>query len=256
MPQHFVSKCRILRWYRSSKTANGADGGERNAIESQSDRVLFADNDTILVFDVENSLWSAKIERAASNFGKIADVAFGYSSDDVLVFSNFGVRLTIWSLLSCRGVVIKDPKYTVQCYSYRPRTGHLAILTRPSAQDILLLLDPGNHQLTRTVELGTTDAQEVSWSTDGCWLAIRDTPSAGHKVLIYTADGHLFRTYTGNADANEIGLGINCMQWIPSNGTLALGDCNDNVTILSKNTVTILLVACRYCTLTTTSSLL
>lgn len=100
-----------------------------------------------------------------------------------------------------------------------------------------MLLNPGNHELVRSVELPTVDAQEVAWSPDGCWLAVRDVASNGHKVLIYTADGHLFRIFNGIEDAGEIGMGIKRMQWSSSNGNLVLGDYNDNVTILSKNTV-------------------
>lgn len=182
--------------------------------------------------------WTATIEKAASNFGRIADLAFGHTPNELLVFSDYGIKLTIWSLLTCRGVEIRDPKYVVHCYSYRLRTGHLAVLTRPATQDVLMLLSPGSHVLTRSIELPTVDAQEVAWSPDGCWLAVREAASCGHKVLIYTADGHLFRTYNGIDDSGEIGLGIKRMRWNFFDGSLALGDYNDNVTILSKNTVT------------------
>ncbi len=149
------------------------------------------------------------------------------------------MKFTIWSLTTSRGVEIRDPKYTVHCYSFRPRTGHMALLTRPAAQDILMLLSPSKHELIASVELPTMDAQEVLWSSDGCWLAIRDAASGGHKVLIYTADAHLFKTYSGAVDDGSIGLGLKRMAWNPSNGSLVLGDYNDNVTILSKNTVII-----------------
>ena len=115
----------------------------------------------------------------------------------------------------------------------------MAILTRPATQDILMLLSPSKQELITSVELSTVDAQEVSWSSDGCWLAIRDAASSGHKVLIYTADGQLFKTYSGVVDDVGLGLGLKRMAWNPSNGGLLLGDYNNNVTILSKNTVII-----------------
>ena len=211
---------------------------------------MLADDDTVRVYDANDTKWSALIERAASNFGRIADVAFGYSPNEFLVFSDFGVKLTIWSLITCRGIEIRDPKYMVHCYSYRPRTGHMAILIRLAAQDNLMLLSPGNHELITSVELPTVDAQEVSWSPDGCWLAIRDAASSGHKVLIYTADGHVFKTYNGAGYAEDIGLGVKRLAWSPSNGILALGDYNDNVIILSKNTVCNLDSGGHNCTLT------
>ncbi len=210
---------------------------QRDGQYSPHSRILLAGDDTNRVYDMNDSKWTATIEKAACNLDRIADAAFGHNPNEMLVFSDFGVKPTIWSILNCRGVEIRDPKNLARCYSYRPRTGHMAILTRPAAQDILMLLNPGNHDLVKSVELPTMDAQEVAWSPDGSWLAVRDAASSGHKALIYTADGHLFRTYTGLQDAGDIGLGIKRMQWNHSDGSLALGDYNNNVTVLSKNTV-------------------
>lgn len=113
----------------------------------------------------------------------------------------------------------------------------MAILTRPHAHDILMLLNPGDRGLIKSVELPTVDAQEVTWSPDGRWLAIRDAASTGHRLLIYTADGHLFKMYSNEENTNDIGLGLKRLEWSPLHGVLALGDYNDKVTILSKNTV-------------------
>lgn len=175
------------------------------------------------------------IEKAAGNLGRIADVAFGHTADEVVVLSDFGVKLTIWSLLTSRGVEVRDPKYMVKCYHHRPRTGHLAILTRPTAQDVLMLLQPGSHGLVKSVELPTIDAQEVAWGPDGNWFAIADTASSGYKVLIYTADGNLYKTISNSVDNVDISLGVRCMQWNPFTGTLLIGDNNDSIVIFSKN---------------------
>lgn len=240
LPPEFVARCRFIRWSRGSDIP-GEAFQRRGDDERQRpcNRILLADDDTVRLHDVNDPIWSASIDRAASNLGRIADVAFGYNPNEFLVFSDFGVKLTIWSLTTSRGVEIRDPKYMVHCYSFRPRTGHMAILTRPATQDILMLLSPSKHELITSVELPTVDAQEVSWSSDGCWLAIRDAASSGHKLLIYTADGQLFKTYSGVGDDVSIGLGLKRMAWNPSNGSLLLGDYNDNVTMLSKNTVII-----------------
>ena len=81
----------------------------------------------------------------------------------------------------------------------------------------------------------TIDAQEVTWNLDGNWLAVRDTASSGYKVLIYTADGHLYKVISNSLDNVDISLGVKCMQWAPSTETLAVGDNNACVTIFSKN---------------------
>lgn len=200
-------------------------------------RILLADDDNVRVYDVNDPQWSGRIECATSNLGRIADVAFGHNANELLVFSDFGVKLTIWSLITCRGVEIRDPKYLVHCYTYRPRTGHMAVVTRPHAHDILMLFKPGDHRLIKRLELPTVDAQEVKWSPDGRWLAIRDAASNGHKLLIFTADGHLFKMYSNDENTNNIGLGIKHLEWSPMHGLLAFGDSNDKVMILGNNTV-------------------
>ena len=254
LPPEFVTRCRFIRWSRWSDVPEEAlqQGGDDER-QRPCNRILLADDDTVLLHDVNNPIWSPVIERAASNLGRIANVAFAYNPNEVLVFSDFGVKLTIWSLTTSRGVEIRDPKYAVHCYSFRPRTGHMAILTRPATQDILMLLSPSKHELITSVDLPTVDAEEVSWSSDGCWLAIRDSASSGHKVLIYTADGQLFKTYQGAVDDVNIGLGLKRMAWNPSNGSLLLGDYNDNVTMLSRNTVIIAWQNESYSVLTSSS---
>ena len=218
--QDFVTKCLLIRWHCTGR------------------RILLADGQNVRIFDVDDPKWKACIEGAASNLGQLSDVAFGHSADEVLVFSDFGVKITIWSLVTSRGVEVRDPKYGQRCYGVRPKTGHLAFLTRPAAQDVLMLLEPSSHEVVKSVELSTVDAQEVSWSHDGNWIAVRDAASLGHKVQMHTADGHLFRTFSGMKDAAEVDLGVKSMVWSPT-GSLILGDYNGRVVLLCRKTVSV-----------------
>ncbi|KAG8528956.1 uncharacterized protein KY384_006645 [Bacidia gigantensis] len=220
----FVIKCNTIQWSRSSR--------DRTANEQ---RILLADQDSVRIYCTEDPNWQASVDNAAGNLGQLSNVVFGHSLSDILVFSDFGVKLTIWSLITRRGSEIRDPKSSVACFDIRSETGHLALLTRTTAQDTLLLLQPATFELLKSVELSTVDAQEVRWSRDGRWIAIRDIASVGHRVQIYTADGHLFRTFSGVQDPDQIELGVRCMEWTAS-GLLVIGDYNDNVTVLSKTT--------------------
>lgn len=235
LPQDFILRCRYVRWYSANYQKPNVTKEQGNAHCEQPGRILLADDDTVRVYDTNDPAWHAVIEKAAGNLGKIAEVAFGHTADEVVVLSDFGVKLTIWSLLTSRGVEVRDPKYIVKCYHHRPRTGHLAILTRPTAQDVLMLLQPGSHELVKNVELPTVDSQEVAWGPDGNWLAITDTASSGYKVLIYTADGHLYKTISHSMDTVDISLGVRCMQWNPFTKTLLIGDNNDSIVIFSNN---------------------
>ena len=199
-------------------------------------RILVTDVQSVKIFDVDEPKWKASIDGAASNLGPISDVSFGHDFDDILICSGFGVKLTRWSLATSRGAEIKNPKIGDKNHDGRPRTGHLAVLTRPAAQDILMLMKPDLQEVIKSVELSTVDAQEVKWSRDGNWIAVRDASSMGHKVQIYTADGHLFKTFSGFEDSLDVDLGIKSMTWNPA-GTLILGDYNGRVVLLRKSTV-------------------
>ena len=235
LPQDFIQRCRFLRWYTSNDLTEKATKEQGHGHCEQPGRILLADDDTVRVYDINDPTWLAVIDKAASNLGRIVEIAFGRTLNEVLIFSDCGVKLTIWSLLTSRGVEIRDPKYSVKCYQHRPRTGHLAVLTRPAAQDILMLLQPGSHELVKSVEMPTIDAQEVAWNPDGNWLVVRDAASSGYKVLIYTADGHLYKTISGGRNDVDLSLGVKCMQWSPSARTLAIGDNDGSITIFSMN---------------------
>ena len=200
-------------------------------------RILLANDVTIRVFDVRSTSWSAVVNGPAGNVGKIAHTDFGVDEAEVVVFSDFGAKVTIWSLVTSRGVEIRDPKAGSRCHDYRPKSKHWAMLTRELAHDNLLILAPKTHDVLENVELPTVDAQGLKWSPDGRWLVIWDTLSAGYRVLIYTADGHLFKTYAGGQTVDDVGLGVKSVKWCPQSGDLAIGDCDDRVTILTSSTV-------------------
>lgn len=224
LPSGFDQSCRFVRWYRSRH------GGSKCA----SQRLLLADDARIIIYDVTKSQSYAEITGATS-LTKLDDVDFGWTPDEVMVFSDFGFKLQIWSLPTKRAVEVKDPKSITSCYSYRPMTGHLAILTRPAAHDILLIIAPQSHEVLSTSELSTVDARGIEYSPDGNWLAVFDTASAGCRVVILTADGNHFKTHS--IPHGESNPGVRRIQWSPTGDHLAIGDCESNVTLLGKNTV-------------------
>lgn len=172
--------------------------------------------------------------------GKIANVEFGSDDSEILVFSNFGSKVTVWSLWTAKSVEIKDPKFSRKGYgrSATGRNGVFAILTRPGAQDTVSLHVPGTYGLIKSFAPQTVDAQGLQWSPDGRWLAIWDAASSGYKVLIYTADGNLFRTYQGDCFDDELkGLGVKALEWSPNGDFLIVAGFQKTLTLLGTRTV-------------------
>lgn len=234
-----TSQWRFVKWYTQGKNNIGKvrDARVNNKQGGPIWRLLLADDDFVHLYDASGAQSRVKIGNLAGNTGKIADVQFGFTEDQVLVFSDFGFKVTFLTVSKKRGLEFRDPKKNCTCYNYRPGTGHLALLTRPSLHDILLILQPDDSGPVESVELPTIDAQGVLWSPNGQWLVIWDTASAGYKVLIYTADGHLFKTYHGGQDADNIGLGAKTFTWSPSGEFLAIGDFDQRIVLLKCKTV-------------------
>lgn len=188
-------------------------------------------------YDSNGAQRHIQISNLVGHGGGIADVQFGFTEDRVLLFSEFGLKMILLNLSNQKGLELRDPKRIPVCYGLRPQTGHIALLTRPSLHDILLCLQPDGSGPVMRIELATVDAQGIQWSPNGQWLAIWDTASAGYRVLILTADGHLFRTYYGGHDSDNIGLGVKGLRWSPTGEFLAVGDFDHQVILLKKNTV-------------------
>ncbi|KAF1942929.1 hypothetical protein EJ02DRAFT_154913 [Clathrospora elynae] len=225
-----------------------------------SNRLLISDDGTTRVYDLRDEKWSAVVSNGSGGLGKNVHVEFGANEDEVLVWSDFGACVKVWCLKTGRAVEIRDPKFSGKegrGWGYRPCDGSragllpgvrggggvLALLCRSSGTDVLLLLAPRTYSVLSKIELPTTDAAGLKWSRDGRWLAIWDAASAGYKLCIYTADGHLYRTISREEASEQAGsewhvhgLGIKTVEWLPGNERLAVGGWDNRVRILSTRT--------------------
>ncbi|KAJ5506979.1 hypothetical protein N7453_005936 [Penicillium expansum] len=170
-------------------------------------------------------------------------VDFGADENEVLVFHAWNTKLSVHSLETGRSSVIKTPKFAHHLgFGYRPKTRQLAILLKPDTSDLLTVHEPRSYDLVNRTVLPTIDAQGLKWSPDGKWIAIWDIASAGTKVLVLTADGQLFRTYSGPSGVDDsFDLGVKQIEWGPVSHQaiseiLAVGKVNGNVDLLRTRT--------------------
>ena len=237
LPASYKNRWMVWHTPRSADIGLSEESSLPTASCSSYRRLLIADEVNVRVFDALDPQWKAVIKGAAGIAAHIANIAFGRDHDQIMVFSSFGLRVMIWSLITSRGAEIKDPKSLRRAYDIRPQSAHLALLTRPSAHDCLVLLDTKTNEVYRNIDVATTDAQGIRWSPDGRWLAIQDTTSAGYKILIYTTDGHLFKVLQGGQDDENVGLGAKNMMWSPNAQLLAVGDAEERVILYNSTTV-------------------
>lgn len=231
------SASRFLRFSRSNAPTSTMGGYEDSFLR----RILCAGDTRIMVWQLNPTNLHAEIESLEPG---ALNIDFGGDENEVIVFHAWHTKLTVFGLDTGRSQVIKTPKFSHHNgFGYRPKTRQFAVLLKPDANDILTIHEFRSYELVNRAVLPTVDAQGLKWSPDGRWIAVWDAASTGTKVLIYTGDGQLFRTYTGPPEADPVfDLGVRCIEWSPvaESGTsesLAVGKVDGSVDILQNKTV-------------------
>ncbi|KAL5612809.1 hypothetical protein BROUX41_004107 [Berkeleyomyces rouxiae] len=182
-------------------------------------RLLVAAADKLLVFSARDATFKATVKNPASSSARPTHVQFGPTDAEVVVFSHFGLKLALVNLAAAAAVEVTNPKFhqppaTARCLSFRPGSNHLALLTRTNGKDSVSIHVPGSRAVERAFHPDTVDAQGVVWASKGRWLVVWESAAHGHKVLMYTPDGHLFNTWTGPPDTGaeaqhfDLGAGV------------------------------------------------
>lgn len=193
---------------------------------------------SVLIINISsgNSNASAKIEIAPGS-APIVGATFGSTDDEFLTFADFGSKVNIWNLNTGRSVEVKDPKSHMKGrgYTFRPRSGHLAVLCRSGPQDVLMLLAVNSREVIWSATLPTVDAQALTWSPDGMFLAVYESASLGSSAYVYTAAGDLYRNYSGDG-TEDLQLGIKAMEWSPKSDMIAVSSHDRRVRLLNTRT--------------------
>ncbi|EFR04197.1 WD40 domain-containing protein [Nannizzia gypsea CBS 118893] len=229
--QDLIGPVKYLQWTFGELGEQILPGqSDNNAIAP---RVLCGGGNKIFVYDADDETWSAKID-AGENTG-LVHVNFSPSGNEIIAMPEFNTHLTIFSLLSGHQRVIKCPKFAGHStYAFRPRSGHLAVLTKGNTGDVLSLHEVGSYEVITVVNLPTTDARGLKWSPDGNWIAVWDTASQGTMVVIYTADGQRFRSYEGSSTGeDDHDFGVRTVEWSPDSQLLAIGRHDGTVELIS-----------------------
>ncbi|KPM40668.1 hypothetical protein AK830_g5914 [Neonectria ditissima] len=206
-----------------------------------SSRILVATTDQIHVFSASDASFHAAIRNPAAGSGKSPLVQFGARDAEVIIYAAFGLKLVIFDLSTSRAVEVNNPKFylpsvVARGFSFRPETHHLGLLTRASGRDVVSIHHPTTRQVQRSWYPDTVDAQGLTWTPDGKWLLLWESPAHGHKLLLYTPDGQFFRcigasTIVGGEDA-DLEPGIKFCRPSPDAALCAVGDHSRRVRVL------------------------
>ncbi|KAI7780147.1 hypothetical protein LA080_016336 [Diaporthe eres] len=212
--------------------------------------LLVAAAHQIHVFSVVEDDFHATIRNPLPPAAKPVLVGFGASDYQICLCASLGLRFAIFDLRSSKAVEVANPKFhatpSACCrgFCFRPRTGHLSILTRLSGKDMISIHDPTTIQAQRSWFPDTVDAQGLIWDPDGHWLLTWEAPAHGHKVLFYSSDGNLLKTWSGPqplvaADSDlRLGPGVKLLEFSADARRLAIGDSSRRICILDMASVT------------------
>ncbi|KAK5664163.1 hypothetical protein OQA88_378 [Cercophora sp. LCS_1] len=231
LPQDFSSPISSFQWSPSSRL------------------LLVANASEIRVFSALDDSFNATIRNPITPGTKHAYVGFGSADAEVCVIASFGLKFSIYDLASSKAIDIANPKVlspsaAAWCFSFRPQTRHLALLTRTAGKDMISIHGFPTRELQRSWAPDTVDAQAIIWSPDGRWLVVWESAAHGHKLLFYTSDGHIFRTWTGPSNPPSeskdfaLGAGVKTVQFSADAKQLAIGDHSRSLYMFSMSSVT------------------
>ncbi|TPX54644.1 hypothetical protein SeMB42_g00189 [Synchytrium endobioticum] len=173
-------------------------------------------------------VWTCRIDEGA---GGLANVRFTPDGRHVLSFSEFHLRITVWSLVTKEAAYIQYPKYTDRAYSFRSDSRYLAVAERRDCKEYVGIYDCDDWTMLKHFPIETNDLEDISWSPDGRFLAIWET-CIEYKVLLYYPDGRVISAFT----PCSMGLGIKTVKWSPSSQFLAVGGYDQRVRLLNHYT--------------------
>ncbi|KAF2480873.1 hypothetical protein BDY17DRAFT_302559 [Neohortaea acidophila] len=206
-----------------------------------SNRLAILSPQHVEVVCLDDAHHRVRLDNGSGGLGRFASVDF-VGADHLLVIWEFG-KAKLWSLSEGKGVELADVKTVTGGQAWQIRPGHttatsqvLAILTRQGSDDLLNIYFPHLHKQLSSTKLSTVDAQSISWSPDGRWLTVLDTPTAPSSVHIFTPDGHLFRTYPSSTDSSTMSLGIKSAIWSSDSRVLALTRHDSRILLLNTRT--------------------
>lgn len=177
-----------------------------------------------------------RLENGSGGLGQIESADF-IGNDHLLSIWEFG-KVKLWYMNNGKPLELPDVKTTCdgRAWEIRPRSPLLlALLSRTGSEENLVLHMPMENRTFPIIKLPTVDAQSVSWSPDGRWLLVQDTPTSTATLHIYTPDGCLFRSYPSPKDAEE-GLGTKSFAWSADGRLLALARYDGRVELLNTKT--------------------
>ncbi|ORX35455.1 hypothetical protein BD324DRAFT_582386 [Kockovaella imperatae] len=171
----------------------------------------------------------------------LVKVEWGKGDREILTWSDYGLHLTIHDLMTGETRQIQHPRSPNNCHTYSPDSRHLAVLERHSGKDFVGIYDTqDSYALLRHFPLGLNNAQEISWSPCGRYIAASDD-SIHYLLHLYTPLGtHLVSfdasspSFNLESASHDPALGIRCFSWAPGGRWILIAGWDGKVRVVES----------------------
>ncbi|KAI0348400.1 YVTN repeat-like/Quino protein amine dehydrogenase [Trametopsis cervina] len=182
------------------------------------------------VFKMRDESWHARIDAGLEGLVKAEWAPDGRS---ILCFSDMGLRVTIWSLLSGTATHIQFPLHPDRGYTFRKDGRYFILAERHKSKDTLGIYDAAEgYRLVRHFPLPTATLASLSLSPTGNHLAVWEGVLE-YKLFVLSLSGSVLGSFIPETDR---GFGIRSVAWHPSGAYLAVSGWDDRIYILENAT--------------------
>jgi WD40 repeat protein len=178
----------------------------------------------ILVYSTKNGKFVCKLEEPLP----ILKAIWAPDGMHILTFSDFKLRILVWSLETKKSIQIANPKdHTSKCVAFSKDGKFVAIAERREAKDFINLFSCVKWTLLKQVAMDTTDLFGIEWSPNSHYICAWDS-IVECKLQILNVAGHILKTVSFYNDF----LGIKAVRWSHDSRLLAVSTHDEVVRIL------------------------
>ncbi|KAJ3734718.1 WD repeat-containing protein 8 [Lentinula guzmanii] len=182
----------------------------------------------VQVFKLRDEEWTARIACGAEGLVKAVWAPDGRT---ILCFSDWGLRVTIWSLVTGAASYIQFPLYPDKGFDFRADGRYFVLAERHKSKDTLGIYDASeSYKLVRHFPLPTSSLSSFALSPTGNHIAVWEGPLE-YKLHILTLAGNRLASFSPEP---EPVLGIREVAWHPTGMFLAVAGWDDKVHILDS----------------------
>jgi WD40 repeat protein len=178
------------------------------------------------VFKLREENWNARIEAGVEGLLK---AEWAPDGRHVLCFSQWGLRVTIWSLVTGNATYIQFPIHPDRGYAFRSDSRYFVLAERHRSKDAIGVYDAtDSYKLVRHFPVPTSNLSSLALSPTGNHIAIWEG-ILEYKLHILSLAGDVQASFSPKPNP---GFGVRNAAWHPTGMFLAVAGWDDKIYIL------------------------